>query len=150
MMGYPIVMESAGAKLTIEREGTVSRAMELARRARIVLYSVGSVSSAGNLLHSPLISKDEREFLAAHSVGEVCSHFIDSDGRVCLPDLNNRTLGISLPDLRHSEQKILLAGGVDKLCAINAALIRGYANRLVIDTATARMLYALTQKKQGK
>lgn len=150
MMGYPIVMESAGAKLTIEREGTVSRAMELARRARIVLYSVGSVSSEGNLLHSPLISKDEREFLAAHSVGEVCSHFIDSDGRVCLPDLNNRTLGISLPDLRHSEQKILLAGGADKLCAINAALIRGYANRLVIDTATARMLYALTQKKKGK
>ena len=92
----------------------------------------------------------KREFLAAHSVGEVCSHFIDSDGRVCLPDLNNRTLGISLPDLRHSEQKILLAGGADKLCAINAALIRGYANRLVIDTATARMLYALTQKKKGK
>lgn len=150
MVGHPIVLESAGAKVAIEREENVSRVMELARRARIVLYSVGSVSSVATLLHSPLINEDERKFLIAHSVGEVCAHFIDEDGRVCLPDLNNRTLGISLPDLRHNEQKILVAGGSDKLQAVYAALLRGYANRLVIDTVTARKLQALTIKKQGK
>lgn len=150
MIGHPIVLKSAGAKLAIEREESVSRVMELARRARIVLYSVGSVSSVATLLHSPLINEDEREFLIEHSVGEICAHFIDEDGRVCLPDLNNRTLGISLPDLRHNEQKILVAGGSDKLQAVYAALLRGYANRLVIDTVTARKLHALTKKKQGK
>lgn len=150
MIGHPIVLESAAAKLAIEREESVSRVMELARRARIVLYSVGSVSSVATLLHSPLINEDEREFLIEHSVGEICAHFIDEDGRVCLPDLNNRTLGISLPDLRHNEQKILIAGGSDKLQVVYAALLRGYANRLVIDTVTARKLHALTKKKQGK
>ena len=150
MLGYPIVLQSASEKLAIEREETVSGVMELARRARIVLYSVGSVSSVATLLHSPLINEDEREFLIEHSVGEICAHFIDEDGRVCLPDLNNRTLGISLPDLRHNEQKILVAGGSDKLQAVYAALLRGYANRLVIDTVTARKLHALTKKKQGK
>ncbi|WP_288817094.1 sugar-binding transcriptional regulator [uncultured Varibaculum sp.] len=150
MLGYPIVLQSASEKLAIEREETVSGVMELARRARIVLYSVGSVSSVATLLHSPLINEDEREFLIEHSVGEICAHFIDEDGRVCLPDLNNRTLGISLPDLRHNEQKILIAGGSDKLQVVYAALLRGYANRLVIDTVTARKLHALTKKKQGK
>ena len=83
-------------------------------------------------------------------MGEICAHFIDEDGRVCLPDLNNRTLGISLPDLRRNEQKILVAGGSDKLQVVYAALLRGYANRLVIDTVTARKLHALTKKKQSK
>ena len=54
-------------------------------------------------------------------------------------DINNRTVGIDLEDLRHKEKSILVAGG-RKVDAIRAALIGKYANILVTDQFTAQAL----------
>ena len=45
-----------------------------------------------------------------------------------------------LTELRHIEQKVLVAGGVICAPVIRAALESGYANRLVTDVGTARWL----------
>lgn len=59
---------------------------------------------------------------------------------MCSEDINSRTVGIDLKDLRHKEKSILVAGGQRKVDAIRAALIGKYANILVTDQFTAQAL----------
>ena len=92
---------------------------------------------------------NEKKELTENSVGDICSHFVDRNGRVCLPDLNARTLTISLPELRHKEQRILIAGGNEKLDSIYVALTYKYANRLVIDVPTAHKLASICKKSNN-
>ena len=86
------------------------------------------------------LSDTDQRVLRERAVGEICSRVVDAEGCVCLPDLNNRTLGLSLTELRHVEQKVLVAGGTACAPAVRAALESGYANRLVTDVGTARWL----------
>lgn len=112
-------------------------------KSRVLLYSVGSLERTSTLFRSNLLTEDERDQLRAEAVGDICSHFVDEAGRVCLPDMNARTVGISLPEIRKVEQKILVSGGADKIRAIHTALRWGYANHLVTDTASAHELLSI-------
>ncbi|EPD26545.1 hypothetical protein HMPREF9237_01169 [Actinotignum schaalii FB123-CNA-2] len=107
---------------------------------RVVLYTVGDARSNLAYLAGFRLEDADMTRLLTTSVGDICTHFITAQGRICLPDLNNRATGISLPELREKEQKILVAGGPDKLQAIYAALANGYVSRLVTDVGTARAL----------
>lgn len=148
-IAYPIIFESVEAKQAVERQTGIRNVISHAEKARIVVYSVGSNESTSPLMSSPLITNNEKKELTENSVGDICSHFVDRNGRVCLPDLNARTLTISLPELRHKEQRILIAGGNEKLDSIYVALTYKYANRLVIDVPTAHKLASICKKSNN-
>lgn len=118
----------------------VNRVKQLADSSRIVLYTVGAIEDDLELIKSVPLSEHDRFALKHRAVGDICGRFVDCRGRVCLPDFNNRTLGITLPELRAKEQKVLVAGGDSKTAVILTALENGYVNRLVTDVETARKL----------
>ncbi|MGG1650975.1 sugar-binding domain-containing protein, partial [Paenibacillus sp. NRS-1780] len=64
----------------------------------------------------------------------------DDEGNICSQEINSRTVGIDLPDLRKKEKAILVAGGQRKVEAIRASLLGKYANILVTDQFTAQAL----------
>jgi deoxyribonucleoside regulator len=75
--------------------------------------------------------------------GDICSRFFDAEGRLISEEINNRTVGIDLAELRNKEKSILVAGGKRKIEAIHAALKGHYANILVTDQYTAQALLRL-------
>ena len=110
------------------------------------MFTVGVPDASSVLFSSGFFSAAEVAQLTQRSVGGICARFVDKHGRICLPDLNNRTVGISLPDLRHKEQRLLIAGGENKVRAIHVALRYGYANHLVTDAVAARLLLKLADE----
>lgn len=138
----PAVFDNVHTKTLMEQEQHIRRILENARNSRIAIFTVGTTQPDNLLFRSGFFSTEEMDQLRRRSVGSICARFLDAEGRICLPDLNNRTTGISLPDLRHKEQRILIAGGLAKAPAIRVALQYGYANRLVTDAATAQLLLA--------
>lgn len=138
----PPFLESVEAHNVTRHLPHIKAVLDQALATRIVLYAVGDIESNRALLEASPMSDEEREILYSRSVGDICSRFIDARGRICLPDFNNRTIGLSLPDLRTKEQKILVAGGPEKVDAIHAALRNSYVNRLVTDVETARAIVA--------
>lgn len=142
LLDYPCFFDSVAAKQVAIGIETVRRTLEMALEAHIVVYTVGAKNSIARVMADVVPDEKQKHRLTEMTVGDICSHFVDGNARVCLPDLNARTLSISLPDLRHKEQKVLVAGGTEKLDAIYAALANGYANRFVTDVATAWKLYA--------
>ena len=74
------------------------------------------------------------------SVGDICSRFFDGDGNISSEEINKRTIGIELEELKLKKRSILVAGGNRKIKAIDGALRGGYANVLIIDQHTAKEL----------
>ncbi|EHM53795.1 sugar-binding transcriptional regulator [Cardiobacterium valvarum] len=143
ILPLPAVFDNLETKNLVERESNIRRVLERGRHCRIAVFTVGVPDQSSVLFASGFFSQDEIRQLLERSVGGICARFVDKNGRICLPDLNNRTVGISLPDLRHKEQRLLIAGGESKVRAIHVALRYGYANHLVTDTVAARLLLAL-------
>lgn len=138
--GFPTFLESVDGLNQLMSDPRVRRVIHAASQARIVVYTTGDLSTNRSLLENTEMSDAERNAIFDRAVGDICTRFVDGRGRICSPDFNNRTLGISLPDLRAKEQKILVAGGRSKADIIRAALENGYVNRLVIDSATAALV----------
>ncbi|XXQ69292.1 sugar-binding transcriptional regulator [Neisseriaceae bacterium B1] len=136
----PAVFDNVHTKNLVEQEYHIRRVLETARQSRIAVFTVGVPSRDSLLFRSGFFTENEMNQLSQRAVGSICARYVDKEGRICLPDLNNRTIGIALPDLRHKEQRLLIAGGVEKAEAIRVALQYGYANRLVTDEATAQLL----------
>lgn len=136
----PLVVESVPRANQLRSRSDVRRNLDLARTARIVVFSVEGPRALLGMVGDLGLSDTDQRVLQERAVGEICSRVVDAEGCVCLPDLNNQTLGLSLTELRHVEQKVLVAGGTACAPAVRAALESGYANRLVTDVGTARWL----------
>lgn len=77
-------------------------------------------------------------------MGDIFSRYIDENGEVVDPQLNQRTIGIDLDNLRQKEHSILVAAGDAKVPAVQAALRGGYPNCLIIDQHAAAQLLKVT------
>ena len=67
------------------------------------------------------------------AVADICSRIITRDGRICSETLDSRTIGIELDELRKKEYSIAVAGGKEKLPAVQAGLRSGVFNILITD-----------------
>ncbi len=136
----PVVFSTLEERYLPEHRSAVAQLLARSQECRVVVFSPGTCTQTSRLFQSQLLSAVEKELLAQRAVGDICSHYVDANARICLPDANSRVAGLSLPDLRKVGQKILVAGGDEKIEVMHAALRWGYANRLVVDAKTALAL----------
>ncbi|MCS4483923.1 MarR family transcriptional regulator [Gleimia sp. 6138-11-ORH1] len=136
-LALPMVFETVQVKTAVEKERQVVEVLELARQARFAVFTVSEMAAESYLMKVPALSESEKKVLLETSVGDICSRFVDENGRICLPDLNSRTMSISLPHLRKIPQKIMVVAGVEKASITKVALENGYVSHLVIDADTA-------------
>ena len=136
----PVIFDSVELKQLVEKDRHIQRIIELGRQANIAVFTVGTVQKDALLFRLDYLNQEEQEILQKVGVGDICSRFFDAEGRICSEEINNRTVGIDLPNLCNKEKSILIAGGQRKIDAIRAALIGRYANVLVTDQFTAQAL----------
>lgn len=120
------------------KEPSIAEALEAARGCDLAVFTVGIVDPSCVLVETGYLTADDIKGLRARgAVGDICSRFFDGQGRVCDPDLDRRTLGLSLSDLASIPVRILVAGGRRKATGILGALRAGYADVLITDETTA-------------
>jgi deoxyribonucleoside regulator len=136
----PVIFDSIELKQLVEKDRHIQRIIELGRQANIAVFTVGTVKEDALLFRLDYFSKEEQELLQQIGAGDICSRFFDAEGNICIEEMDNRTVGVNLSDLRKKEKAILVAGGQNKFEAIHAALIGRYANILVTDQFTAKAL----------
>ncbi|AWP25648.1 sugar-binding transcriptional regulator [Paenibacillus sp. Cedars] len=136
----PVIFDTMELKEMVERDRHIQRIIQLGKQANIAMFTVGTVHEDALLFRLGYLSEKEQKLLQQVGAGDICSRFFDAEVRVCSEDINSRTVGIDLEDLRHKEKSILVAGGQRKVDAIRAALIGKYANILVTDQFTAQAL----------
>lgn len=136
----PVIFDSKTTKEYVDKDRYIKRILELGRHANIALFSVGTVRPNALFFRLGYTDIQEQEKIQRTSVGDICSRFFDVEGRVCNRELDERTVGITLGELRDKEYSIMISGGEAKINAIKAALKGRYANVLITDQFTGKML----------
>ncbi|ASA21210.1 sugar-binding transcriptional regulator [Paenibacillus donghaensis] len=136
----PVVFDNVQVKQMVEQDRHIARIIELGRQANIAVFTVGTVKEDALLFRLGYFTQEEQQLLSRSGAGDICSRFFDAAGKICSQEINGRTVGIDLGELRKKEKSILVAGGQRKIEAIQAALAGRYANILITDQYTAQAL----------
>ena len=136
----PVIFDTKETKELVDKDRYIKRVLELGRHANIAIFSVGTVRPNALFFRLGYTGIEEQEKIQKSSVGDICSRFFDVEGRICNRDLDDRTVGITLSELRDKEFSIMISGGEAKINAIRAALKGRYANVLITDQFTGKAL----------
>ncbi|UQF11477.1 sugar-binding transcriptional regulator [Vagococcus lutrae] len=136
----PVIFEKKEVKQLVEEDRFIKETIQMGKKADVALYTVGTVRDEALLFRLNYLTDSEKKGLQTHAVGDICSRFFNESGSIANPELNERTIGISLDALRDTSQSVLIAGGIKKREAILGALCGRYCNVLIIDHTTAASL----------
>src|SRR5690606_2435789 len=124
-----------GERLTrevLEKDRIVADVLREARGAQVLAFSLGIAGEGSVLKRSGNILKHEMDaLLKAGAVGDVLGHFISRRGHIVDPELDARTIGLGLSDLKKCDRVIGIAAGTEKHDVTLGTLKAGLINVLV-------------------
>ena len=136
----PAIVDHVVVKQAIDADRHIRKLLTLGKEANIAIYTVGVPQTDSLLFQLGYFTDEDEKVISEHAVGDIASRFFDKDGHICNPDLNARTIGVELEDLKNKEQSILVAGGLKKVDGIRGAIKSKMSNVLITDANTAKIL----------
>jgi DNA-binding transcriptional regulator LsrR (DeoR family) len=107
----------------------------------LALLSAIDLSEQSKALEYGVISRETlRSLLDAGAVGDICGHYLGEDGLVIEHPLRHRVVNPSLQDLLAVKERILAAGGLQKIPILRAAIRASLCHVLITDEQTAQVL----------
>ena len=140
-MHAPVYVQDEAIARGLAGDPGIEEVLQLARKASIVIFSIGGTHGRSTMSQLGYISTEQREYLREQgAVADISCRWIDSNGcPVALPPSMN-PISITLDELKARPLRLVVAGGKDKHEAILAALRGGYVTHLVTDERTAATL----------
>ncbi|HSM33116.1 MAG TPA: sugar-binding domain-containing protein [Anaerolineae bacterium] len=143
LMPAPAIVGSAALRRALEADASVAEPLAAARHAPSAVFGMGIMGPESVHVASGYLDRRALRALdKAGAVGDVLGRFLTSDGRIALPSLDARTVGLPLSDLRAKQLTLGLAAGPGRgpiaLAALRASLMRSF----VTDEATAEWVLA--------
>ena len=141
LLPSPAIFERLETKQAIEADRTVAGVLALARNAQAYVFSAGQADANSALVDSGYLTVAQIDDLVARgAVGDVVGRYIDQNGRIVDPELNERTVGIQLDQLRRAPLTIAVISGRSKHAIARAVVRNGLCTVLVTDEDTANAL----------
>ena len=137
----PAALSSADLARSIRSEPAIRAQLARFDDLDLAVYSIGDVSRTTHLVTSGIASEDElRRAKEAGAVGVLSARYIDSRGEPVNDPLDERLIGITIPQLRAVPRRLLVAAGTAREAAVRAALAGGLATHLCVDETLAKDL----------
>lgn len=145
-LNAPAVVSEVSLARSLKKEEAIARVLECGKRADIALVGIGNLDgTATNVRLGSLKKKDLVLLHRQGAVASVCGSYLDREGREVGGEITQRTIGLTLEELRKS--KIIAAAiGIEKAEAIRAALRSKKVDILVTDMETARKIILEEEK----
>ncbi|WBU39261.1 sugar-binding transcriptional regulator [Homoserinibacter sp. YIM 151385] len=141
LLPSPAILEEAETRRAIERDRTVAGVLELGRSANAYVFTAGTVDPRSVLVESGYLSAEEAgELVRKGAVADVLGRFIDADGNIIDPALDERTLGLGIEDIRGAGTAIAVISGESKHDICRVVVASGLCTVLVTDDDTAQHL----------
>ena len=138
LLPLPAIVDTAELKQAIISDRHIAKTLKLAREADIAAFTIGAFGSKSVLVQADYFEETELQTLIDQgAVADICSRLIKADGSICSPELDDRTIGIELKELKAIPHSIAVAGGADKALAVKAGLAGGYFFSLITDEEVA-------------
>lgn len=138
----PLVVPDADAATALRRDPRISRALRHYARLAVAVVSIGGWGPGLSTVYDALSERERRSLRRAGAVAETCGILLSGSGEPLDPGLRDRTVGVSLGDLRRTPSVVTIAYGEQKVDAVRAAKAGGVGTSLVTHTGLARRLLA--------
>ena len=141
LLPSPAILERLETKRAIESDRTVAGVIALAAESSMYLFSAGVADATSILVENGyLTAADLDELVRKGAVGDVVGRFIDANGNIVDPGLDERTVGLGLPHLRSAKNTVFVVAGSSKHDVARAVVTSGLCTVIVTDEATATAL----------
>jgi deoxyribonucleoside regulator len=138
----PAIVGQAETREVLERDRIVAHVLQRARAVQALCFSLGALTEDSALLNSGnLLAHEYEELRSKGAVGDIVGRIVDRKGQIVDADIDRRTIGLPLSDLKTRDRAICVAAGSDKHPVVAGVLHAGLISVLVTDAATAT--YAL-------
>jgi DNA-binding transcriptional regulator LsrR (DeoR family) len=137
-----VVSDSTVRDLLLEDQENQST-VRMFKQVSIAVLGVGALTgdATSRLLAEGIIdARLHRSLVSRGAVGDVLAYVFDSDGHIIPTGLEDRLIGISLPEFRQIPLRVGVAAGLSKADAITGALRGGLINVIVLDARTAEAI----------
>jgi deoxyribonucleoside regulator len=141
----PMVVDHARIKNSLLSDSRIAASLELASRSQVALFGVGIVSEKSALYKAGFLDDTLLvQLREVGAVGEILGRFYDAQGKICLKELNERTIAVDLENLKTKRVSAAVAAGHQKVEAILGMIRGGYCNVLITSKETAQLLLSHT------
>jgi DNA-binding transcriptional regulator LsrR (DeoR family) len=137
----PMFAETKQLRDALVSSEPVRSVLEMARQVDMALLSAVDLSAQSKALEYDVITRQLWQSLRdAGAVGDICSHYLDIDGKPIAHPIAARTINPTLDDLRNVPELILAAGGRQKVSIIRGAILARLCHVVVTDEIAASAL----------
>jgi len=137
----PLMVGSPELRDQLLNEPEVQHVMNMAQLADIAMVGIGSLKTSTEFEGFGYKSQKELDLLKKRgAVGEMHGEYFNSVGEPLDLQHHHRLISIRLETLRKMKHVVGVAGGADKIEALQAALKGGFIHSLITDEMTARAL----------
>ncbi len=140
LLPAPGIVSNAESKKAFLADSLVHSAINIFPKITKAIVGIGALSTNSVLYNRVISSKIYKELIERDAVGDISLRFFNKNGEKVVSSLEDKLIGISLPELKKIENVITIAGGSQKYEAILGALKSGYINVLITDVLTAKRL----------
>lgn len=142
LMPAPAIVGTPELRAALEADPSVARPLKAARHAGSAVFGMGVMGAESvHVASGYLDRRDLQRLTRAGAVGDVLGRFITVEGRVALPSLDERTVGLTLGELC-GKHTVGLAAGPGRGPVALGALRTGCIKSFVTDEATAEWVLA--------
>ncbi|CAM3404401.1 bifunctional sugar-binding transcriptional regulator/dihydroxyacetone kinase subunit DhaK [Paracoccus nototheniae] len=136
----PAIVSSPDMRALLLREPVVAEQMAILAQANRIVLGISSLRPESTIHSSGFFDGLSMPSQYHAAVGSIAGRLISARGAPVDGPLEARTIGIDLAALKTIPCRIGVAGGMDKVQAILAALRGGYVSVMVTDADTARAI----------
>ena len=149
LIQLPAIVQSRELKAMLERDDSMARAFRCWRDARVLLFTVGTFGDQNALVRVGYLHRELMDdLLKRGAVGDVCTHVVDRQGRICDEALDARTIAIPFDEMRQKPWRICVAQGPGRVDSMLGALRSGIVNVLITNETTAEGLSERMEEDQ--
>lgn len=136
----PVFVATKEVRNLIFNDKSIKKVIETSERADIAIVGIGSIA-ASTMADIGLLEEDDiKQLLDAGVIGDISTCFFDKNGQHTENIFSDRTVALSLEQLRKIPTIVAVAGGDKKIKAIHGALKGGLMDVLVTDEVVARSI----------
>lgn len=134
----PAMVDSKFIKEAMLKDRKIAQVMQKVTECNVAIVNLAVIGEDDCLYKAEYISAEQIELLKEHNaVGRIGCHYLNIEGKICCFDIDERTLGVGVEELKSKETVIACVNTVRKLPVLRAALKGNYINTLIIDYRTA-------------
>lgn len=144
----PIVMDNKAIVDAICSDEKIQRNLKLPQQCDLMIVNIAELSQKHCLYVCNYIDDNDLTYLSnMNTEGSVCSRFIDYDGMQLESSIDERTISVSIEDIKNAETVMTCVFGKSKAAALYNALAGELIDVLVVDLEVALALIDLYRSK---